>query len=30
MLKLQVANKIGRTKLNTYLDESTLDFNFLK
>jgi len=30
MHKLQVANKVGRTQLDTYLDEPTLDFDFLE
>jgi len=30
MRKFQIANKMGRTQFDTYLDESTLDFDFLK
>jgi len=30
MRKLQVANKARRTKLNTYLDEPTLNFDLLE
>jgi len=30
MCKLQVANKAGRSQLDTYLDEPTLDFDYLK
>ena len=28
MRKLQVANKAGRSQLDTYLDEPTLDFDY--
>lgn len=28
MCKLQVANKTGRSQLDTYLDEPSLDFDF--
>jgi len=30
MCKLQVANKVGKTQLDTYLDKPTLDFDFLE
>jgi len=30
MRKLQVANKAGRSQLDTYLDEPTLDFDYLE
>jgi len=30
MRKLQVANKVGRSQVDTYLDEPTLDFDYLE